>query len=159
MAKLIVLLIVLAAAALVVVAMRPPEQAHTDRATVLHVIDGDTLDVRIGAGSSVRVRLLGIDTPELGECFFVRATTAARRFADGRAITLRRDPTQPARDRFGRTLAYVELSDGTDLGERMIVGGFARTFVVGRPFERVETYRRAETAARRLPRSIWRCPA
>src|SRR5688572_24106226 len=47
---------------------------------VTRVVDGDTLDVR-GSGSRIRVRVLGIDTPERGECYFGPASARARSLA------------------------------------------------------------------------------
>jgi micrococcal nuclease len=80
-------------------------------ATVVTVIDGDTLDVRI-AGRRERVRLIGIDTPETVhptkpvECFGPEASArAAELLPVGSVVLLRRDVE--ARDRYDRLLAYV----------------------------------------------------
>jgi micrococcal nuclease len=132
--------------------------ARSAHGLVIGVVDGDTIDVRIG-GSRERVRVLGIDTPEAGACFAQQATRETRRLALGQAVELHGDPSQPTRDRFGRRLAYVVLPDGRDLGFQLIAGGLARSFVVGEPFERLETYRRAEIFGRRRAPSIWRCAA
>jgi micrococcal nuclease len=118
-------------------------------ATVTRVIDGDT----IKAGTET-VRLVGIDTPESKrpdtpvECGAKRAAAALRELVEGRSVTLERDPTQAAQDRFGRTLAYLEV-DGRDAGEQMVRSGFAKVYVYGGvPFARVDAYRRAAAAAR-----------
>ena len=64
-------------------------------------------------------------------------------------MTLVRDPSQDARDRYGRTLAYVDVGS-RDAGEEMVRGGWATPYVYGGvPFERVGAYRAAESAARR----------
>jgi micrococcal nuclease len=115
------------------------EEPEARSGRVAHVVDGDTLDV-----GRERVRVLGIDTPERGECGYAPASRATAELALGRVIQLEADGTQAARDRFGRTLAYVRLPDGRDLGEVLLRRGLARTFVVGRPFARVEAYREAE---------------
>jgi micrococcal nuclease len=144
------LLAALVAVALVVallVARRGRDEAEPDGRSgrVTHVVDGDTLDV-----GPERVRVLGIDTPERDECGYAAASRAASALALGRVVRLEPDGTQAARDRFGRTLAYVRLPDGRDLGELLLRQGLARTFVVGRPFARVEAYREAERAGRLL---------
>src|SRR5437867_2372893 len=41
-----------------------------ETAEVTHVVDGDTVDIRTTAGRQARIRLIGIDTPERGECNF-----------------------------------------------------------------------------------------
>jgi micrococcal nuclease len=70
-----------------------------------------------------------------------------RALVDGRTVILRRDPTQDAIDRYGRTLAYVDVG-GRDAGEAMIRAGWAKPYVYDHvPFERVARYRAAESAA------------
>ena len=59
-----------------------------------------------------------------------------------------RDPSQDARDRYGRTLAYVDLGE-RDAGEEMVRGGWATPYVYEEPFERVAAYRAAERVALR----------
>ena len=153
--RLIVALAVLAGA-LAASAEPAAEGRFTLRGTVSSVVDGDTLGVRLAAGSSERVRLIGIDTPEVGECLAAQATSTARRLAQGRPVTLMGDGTQATRDRYGRLLAYVWLPGGRDLGFQLISQGLARVYVYGRPFARLAAYRRAELAGRRRGMNVWR---
>lgn len=133
------------------------DQSFERQATVASVVDGDTLVALVEGHGRDRVRVLGIDTPERGACFAGRATSEARALALGRRVELQGDSSQRERDRHGRLLAYVKLPGGRDLGLELLSGGYARVLTVGRPFERVEEYRRAEQAGRRLSASIWRC--
>jgi micrococcal nuclease len=107
-----------------------------ERGTVTHVVDGDTIDVRLARGAVERVRVIGIDTPERGACWASEATAATRRLTQGRAVTLVGDATQATRDRYGRLLAYVSLPGGRDLGYELVGGGFARVYVYDRAFVR-----------------------
>lgn len=118
------------------------------RGTVTRVVDGDTVDVRLAGGARERVRLIGIDTPEVGRCGAAQATAAARRLAQGARVVLRGDATQATRDRYGRLLAYVWLPGGRDLGYRLLAAGHGRVYVYGRPFQRLAAYRAAEQAGR-----------
>jgi endonuclease YncB( thermonuclease family) len=70
-----------------------------ERGTVTHVVDGDTIDVRLARGAVERVRVIGIDTPERGACWASEATAATRRLTQGRAVTLVGDATQATRER------------------------------------------------------------
>ena len=95
-------------------------------ATVRHVIDGDTLILADGD----HVRLLGIDTPELGRDGTAPQPGAesARAFlywlaGPGTRIALADD--LESRDRYRRRLAHVLLEDGTNLQERLLAGGHA----------------------------------
>ena len=112
------------------------------------MVDGDTLIARIGRRSE-RVRLIGIDSPEVGQCYAVQATTMARTLALNRRVTLQGDRTQSRRDRYGRLLAYVRLPGKgvRDLGLLLMRAGRARVYVFNRPFARLSLYRAAEVAA------------
>jgi micrococcal nuclease len=127
----------------------------TLRGTVTYVVDGDTVHVDV-AGRDERVRLIGIDTPEAGQCDAAKATALARRLVQGRAVKLVGDPSQARRDRYGRLLAYVWLPDGRDLGYQELARGYARVYVYDRPFQRLAAYRRAEQVGRKHADSIWR---
>jgi micrococcal nuclease len=125
------------------------------RGTVSRVVDGDTLDVRLGNGKRERVRLIGIDTPEVGQCYFRQATLEARRLALGRRVRLVGDTSQAQRDRYSRLLAYVTLPDGRDFGRVLIRGGFGRVYIFARPFKRVPAYNAAELAAKEGRLGFW----
>ena len=82
------------------------------------------------------------------ECGAKRAAAALAHLLAGKQVTLRRDPTQDAFDRYGRTLAYVDVGS-RDAGEQMVRTGWAKPYVYqGVPFERLAAYERAEDAAR-----------
>lgn len=85
-----------------------------------HVIDGDTLAVA-GLGT---VRLLGIDTPEVGECGFVDATQALEDLTLNREVRLVGAGRGPDRDKYGRLLRYVDVA-GLDAGLALISSGLA----------------------------------
>jgi micrococcal nuclease len=73
---------------------------------------------------------------------------------------LRGDATQDTRDRYGRLLAYVDVGGTLDLGRALIRSGHAEVYVYRRPFQRVATYRTAESAAKASPSGRWSaCPA
>src|SRR5918998_4549398 len=106
-----------------------PSGAFTLRGTVTYVVDGDTLDVRLTGGGRERVRLIGIDTPERGECHAANATAAARSLAYGRSVVLKGDATQDTRDRYGRLLAYAWVGGRDDLGHQLVRRGYAAVYV------------------------------
>lgn len=87
---------------------------------VTKVVDGDTIWVA-GAG---KVRLVGMDTPERGQCGFEQATDHLEALLMGREVTLSYDGRDD-RDRYGRLLRYVDV-DGVDAGLAQIRAGLAR---------------------------------
>jgi micrococcal nuclease len=101
----------------------PVVEQATGPWTVHHVVDGDTVDVRRADGTEERVRVIGIDTPERGECGFEPATSAMAELVLGRRVELVAGARHD-RDRFGRLLRYVDV-DGVDAGLALIEDGLA----------------------------------
>jgi micrococcal nuclease len=91
-------------------------------ASLVRVIDGDTVVV-ILEGEEVRVRLVGIDTPELGECGFSEAAQALESLLMSGNLGLI-DAGVDDRDRFNRLLRYLDV-DGLDPGLELIRLGLA----------------------------------
>lgn len=90
--------------------------------TVTDVIDGDTIDTTAG-----RVRVIGIDTPERGECNFGPATSQLRSdiASYGNTVVLVPVADRDDTDRYGRLLRYIDAPDGTDLGRNLLLSGLA----------------------------------
>jgi endonuclease YncB( thermonuclease family) len=85
---------------------------------VAAVIDGDT--IRLGNGETVR--LVGIDTPEDGQCGSIRAAENLTSLVLGRRVHL--TVSDEDHDQYGRLLRYVDLGP-VDAGLRQIKDGFA----------------------------------
>ncbi len=122
-------------------------------------MDGDTIRVRLD-GTVERVRVIGLDTPEVDAqlrtpaCYGAEATGFAEATLDGRAVDLELDPTQDERDRFGRLLAHV-WEDGELYAEAAIEGGFGVHYVYDRPSIHASMLQAAEDAARRAGAGLW----
>jgi len=86
----------------------------------LSVIDGDSLAV-IHEGHRIKIRLFGIDAPEYDQPEGPAATACLRQLVDGETATI--EPVD--QDRYGRIVARVRLSDGTDLSQTMVRRGHA----------------------------------
>lgn len=140
-------LLLLPLAALALVAGSADAGRFTLGGSVVGVLDGDTIDVRLSSGKVERVRLIGIDTPERGACGYTRAKVHARRLAHGRRVTLQGDATQATRDRYGRLLAYVWIGR-RDLGLEQLRAGNAVVYVFRDRFQRLGLYRSAERGLR-----------
>ena len=124
-------------------------------ATVLKVVDGDTIDIRDEVRGRLRVRILGIDTPETKKpgysagCWGPEATEFAKSNMVGQRVALVTDPTQDMTDRFGRTLAYLVRADGWDYSVEAARAGTAHSYVYdGRPVARYDAIEAAERGAR-----------
>lgn len=149
--------------------------ADASAVTVRETLDGDTLILDTGE----RVRLIGIDAPELGQdsdrnsrtakfeklkrsavdLYAVEARFAADEWVRGQKLILKTDPVNEDskhRDSYGRLLAYVcRESDDRCLAEDLLAGGHAlvyRRF----DFERKKDFLRLEKAAREDAKGLWK---
>lgn len=102
-------------------ASSPTPRESTTGVRVVQVVDGDTIGVEIADGRE-RVRIIGINAPEQGECLADEATALLRDLVDGEEVDLVTDRSD--RDRFGRLLRYVEV-DGLDAGAELVEAGLA----------------------------------
>lgn len=126
-------------------------------AHVLKVVDGDTVVVRIldFPTTPVTVRLKGIDCPEShenpkckrdGDCASdiepgIRAAAKMAEVVDGKSVVLVSSVNgEFERDDYGRTLAYVDLPDGTDVGLSLVRGGYCADWSHKYPHPRSAAY-------------------
>lgn len=127
---------------------------------VTKVVDGDTIWVGSGTGD-VKVRLIGIDTAETVDpnepvgCFGPEASAEAARLLTGASVYLELDPSQGDIDRYGRTLAYVWLEDGSMFNEVMIRDGFAIEYTYDDPYAYQAEFRDAQSAAQDQGAGLW----
>jgi micrococcal nuclease len=143
--------------------------------TVVAVIDGDTVDVEYGNGTVERVRLLGVDTPEVHvevdpaeyegvpdtdagrQCLRAageNASDAVRDRIAGERLTLKLDPVSDTRGGYGRLLGYL-YADGENVNEWLVRTGHARLY--DSEFTRLDAFAAAEQTAREAERGLWRC--
>ena len=138
-----------------------PGRGASTPAVIERVVDGDTVVANIG-DERVRVRLLGIDTPESvvpeqpPECFGPEAADRARQLLpEGSSVRLVTDPRGEVRDDFDRLLAYVDR-DGRSINEELVRSGHAQVFAFNdRRFERRSAFEAAERGAQRDGRGLW----
>ena len=125
-------------------------------ARVVSVTDGDTLTVEIN-GVNERVRLIGINAPEAGECFASEATAELRSLAVNATVRLVVDQT--IRDDFGRLLRYVYVEDpqrGTVfVNEVLVEGGFAIASRFEPDTAQADLLAAAQVRAQESGRGVW----
>lgn len=154
------------------------DTAGASSATVVRVIDGDTIAVEPTEdlpstnddGDEHVVRLLGIDAPEMNfyddespECGAQEATDyLTELLPEAVAVTIVSDEAADETDRYGRSLAYIESPETDDVGLAMITEGHAAAWVpqsTPDP-ERLPTYEDAMTTAQTDRTGAWaQCPA
>ena len=128
--------------------------SHVHAQLVTRVVDGDTLIVQ-GVG---RVRLIGVNTPETVDprrpvqFFGKEASAFTHHMTQGKVVSLEFDVERT--DRFGRTLAYVYLPDGTFLNAEIVKQGYGHAYTQF-PFKYLEQFREYEGKARKASHGLW----
>ncbi|MBP2422206.1 thermonuclease family protein [Microbacterium imperiale] len=128
-------------------------------AEVTAVVDGDTIDVRTAAGTE-RVRIIGIDTPEIGrdgaadECYAQEAREYVNDALYGRTVTIYPDPTQDDVDRYGRLLRHV-LVDDRSIAQDTLVAGMGYEYTYDAPYEGQGAHKAAQEAAAAAGAGLW----
>jgi micrococcal nuclease len=134
-------------------------------ARVLRVIDGDTLEVELH-GVELRVRLSGIDTPELGPpaepwaeearlLTLQNATPATRvglEFDDDACATI--PFPSSCFDMYDRMLAYIRTAQGYDLNAMLLAAGLATVYEQA-DFDRKADYLTIQAEAQAQGVGIW----
>lgn len=135
------------------------EENASDTATVVSVVDGDTIKVRFSDGKVETVRLLLVDTPEtkhpsqpVQPCGPEAAEFTKRMLTAGTTVKLEYDKDK--RDKYGRLLAYVYVN-GKSVNEALLSAGLAKV-VVYQPNNKYESkYRDIEAKAKQAKKGIW----
>jgi micrococcal nuclease len=116
------------------------------------IVDGDTLYVS-GPLGELEVRLVGVNTPEAGECFSEEATDALADLVTDNDLVLVVDRSDV--DQFGRALRYVETTDGVDAGAELVANGFAIARRYPPDDARADRYAELQQTAQREGRGLW----
>ncbi len=148
----------------------PPLVASSTKATsakpatptynVIKVVDGDTLAIEKD-GKSVTLRLIGLDTPETVDprkevqCYGIEASNKAKSLLSQARISIEADSSQGTLDKYGRTLAYVILPDGTNFNEYMIREGYGYEYTYNDPYRYQTQFKAAEESARTEKKGLW----
>lgn len=128
------------------------------KAKVLSVTDGDTIKVQLENGTTEKVRLILIDTPEtkhprLGlQPFGKEASSFTTKELTGKNVTLELDVEE--RDQYGRLLAYVWIGNAL-YNELLINEGLARVAVFPPNTKYVDRFREAQSKAQKTGIGIW----
>lgn len=139
-----------------------PAPADAQQMTVVDITDGDTLRLRDGSGADdsgaiEKVRLIGIDTPEVypvDECFGDEAEAELLRLAPI-GSTLLVDTDLDPFDDYDRLLLYLCNEEGTFINLALVEGGFAEAIRVAPNDAHYDELRAAEDAAARANLGMW----
>ena len=120
---------------------------RTISATIVSVADGDTVRARLDGGTTIRIRLEGIDTPERGEPFSTQARNATRVMLFNKKVQLKVTDVDP----YNRLVARI-VFDGKDSSLELVQAGLACHFT---RFVNDPVLAKAQVTARAAGRGFW----
>lgn len=134
-----------------------PIKQVDQRVAVSHVYDADTLTLDDGT----RVRLIGIDAPELGrggephEPFALEGRDFLRGLMEEAGHQLLLHVGEERYDRHGRLLAYPFLPDGRNINRLLLEQGYVMQVFIAPNVSYAECLKPHEDQARQQRRGIW----
>ena len=117
---------------------------------VVKVVDGDTFDMKYG-NEKIRIRLYGIDAPERGQPFNMKAKEFIAELIAGKEVRV----VIRNKDRYGRFVGDVYLRDGKHINAEIVRAGYAWHF---RRYSDDPELARLETEAHQAKRGLWQDP-
>jgi micrococcal nuclease len=122
--------------------------AQTFIGKVISVADGDTIEMLVD-GKKVRIRLFGIDSPERGQAFGTKAKEFTSSQCFGKVVRA----VVQSKDRYGRYVAEVYLSNKESLNVRIVQAGFAWHY---KHYSNSPLLAKAEAQARLKRKGLWK---
>jgi len=134
-----------------------PSNAQIVEGRVVHVVDGDTIDVNLG-GKIFRVRYIGVDTPETVhpsqpvECMGREASAFNKQLVEGKIVRLEKDISET--DKYGRLLRYIYVGE-TFVNAELVRQGLAQVSTYPPDVKYQDLYLQLQREARAAGRGLW----
>ena len=129
-------------------------------AQVVRIVDGDTIQVIDSNGIKFKIRLLGIDTPELKQRFGYESSLSLKKIIDGKAVIIisKTEKNKPyTLGRYKRIIGKIILN-GKDINLEMVQKGMAwhyKKYIKSQNVEDRQSYNNAEQDARLNKIGLW----
>ncbi|MBF9295074.1 thermonuclease family protein, partial [Staphylococcus epidermidis] len=126
---------------------------------VNRVVDGDTFVAKKSNGEQIKVRLIGVDTPETVkpntpvQPYGKEASNYSKQHLNNKDVYLEYDKEKE--DRYGRTLAYVWLDEKTMYNEELVKKGLAREKYFSPNGKYRSTFEKDEQQAKKDKVNLW----
>jgi micrococcal nuclease len=127
---------------------------------VRKVVDGDTFWIDDGSKKGIKIRLIGVDAPESRNSgtketgyFGKESSDYLKTLIAGKKVRLEFDAGHF--DKYGRTLAYVYLEDGTFVNANLVKNGYATVMTVPPNVKYADTFLKLERKARNRNKGLW----
>ena len=138
----------------------PKQNAVNEFYSVVKVVDGDTFWVDDGTEKGLKIRLIGVDAPETRKTsrkdvgyYGKESKQYLEQMIAGADVRLEYDVD--TKDRYGRTLAYAYLHDGTFVNAELLRNGFAMVLTVPPNVRFADEFLDLQAEAREKNRGLW----
>ena len=118
---------------------------------VVGVKDGDTVVLLTAAKEEITVRLSEIDAPERKQAFGTVSRTFLSNLIFGKEVKLEK----LGKDRYGRTLGFIYLRNGTNVNVEMVKNGMAWQY---EKYSKSAVLKKAQASAKSMKAGLWRDP-
>ena len=118
---------------------------------VVGVKDGDTVVLLTAAKEEITVRLSEIDAPERKQAFGTVSRTFLSNLIFGKEVKLEK----LGKDRYGRTLGFIFLHNGTNVNVEMVKNGMAWQY---EKYSKSVVLKKAQASAKSMKAGLWRDP-
>lgn len=136
-------------------------QSNSEFINIVRVIDGDTFVIFNMYGSEEKIRLIGVNAPESRnsgkkkkEEFGAESKKYLTDLLKNRRVRLEFDVQRV--DKYGRTLAYVYLENGTFLNEYLVKNGYAQVATYPPNVKYKDLFIEAQRYARNNKTGLWK---
>ncbi len=134
---------------------------QTNYLTVTRVVDGDTFWADNGTEKGMKIRLIGVDAPESRKTgkkeigyYGKEAKVYLKNLLHGKLVKLVSDVD--SLDRYGRTLSYVYLEDGTFVNADLVKNGYAMVMTLPPNVRYADVFVKLQREARENRRGLWK---
>jgi micrococcal nuclease len=124
------------------------QQPKLSSVLVTKIIDGDTIETKNGQ----KIRLIGIDTPESGNCYFDESKIFLSNLILNKQIKLEKDVSET--DKYQRLLRYIYLDDIL-INNYLISQGYAKIYTVPPDIKYQKLFQESQNLARNENRGLW----
>lgn len=139
----------------------PANAAYGERFRVTEVHDGDTISIRTKSFAGVplkieRIRLIGIDAPELKQEPWGRLSKRyLKKLISESDWVVSVEFDIEHRDKYGRLLGYIWDKKGQLINEKMLENGYAMLYTIPPNVKYVERFIAAQKKAQTRKAGIW----
>ena len=128
---------------------------------VTKIVDGDTFWVNNSTPKGLKIRIIGIDAPEAKRTFNrdagfygIESKLYLTKMLTGKRVRLVSDVD--SLDRYGRTLSYVYLEDGTFVNAELLKNGYAVLLTIPPNVAFADYFAKLQREAREQIKGLWK---